>query len=167
MEAAEFENRIMKEAKLLEGFSYVLTRNRDDAMDLFQETFLKALTHKESFKEDTNIRAWLFTIMRNTFINSYRKSKRVNTIIENENIVSYFNNCVAQDCYTADHNINYEAVKEMIVSLPKEQSVPFEMMHQGYKYQEIADAFNISIGTVKSRIFLARKKLMDGLEDEQ
>ncbi len=167
MEAAEFENRMMKEAKLLESFSYVLTRNRDDAMDLLQETFLKALMHKESFKEDTNIRAWLFTIMKNTFINTYRKSKRVSMIIESENIVSYFNNCVAQGCYTADHDVNFQTIKEMIASLPEEQSVPFEMMNQGYKYQEIADAFDISIGTVKSRIFLARKKLMDGLEDEQ
>lgn len=164
MNTIDFEQRLLKEKKGLENFSFSLTQNREEAKNLVQDTFLKALMHKESFKEDTNIKAWLFTIMKNTFINNYRKNKRVGRVIEDENAISYINRNAGVSAFTADHDLNYENIKAKIKLLPKEQRIPFEMINQGYKYQEIADRFSISIGTVKSRIFLARKKLMDNLD---
>ncbi len=166
MDRDYFEKRLLEEKKGLEVFSFSLTQNREEAKDLLQETFLKALVHMDSFEENTNMKAWLFTIMRNTFINNYRKNKRVYNVIENENMISYFNSLSGVSDFTADHDVNYEKLLEFIKSLPSEQQIPFEMITQGYKYQEIADKFDISIGTVKSRIFLARKKLMDNLDED-
>ncbi len=163
MNATEFEKHLLKEQKGLENYSFFLTRSKEEAKDLLQETLLKALLHRENFKEDTNMKAWLCTIMRNTFINTYRRSKREKKIIENENTIAYYNGLSGVSTFTADHDLNYEIIRQKIATLPKEQRIPFEMINQGYKYQEIADTFMISIGTVKSRIFLARKKLMDNM----
>lgn len=167
MNKINFEQRLLKEKKGLENFSFSLTRDREEARDLVQDTLLKALMHKETFKEDTNIKAWLFTIMKNTFINNYRKNKRISRIIEDENIISYINHRAGISTFTADHDLNYENIQVKIRLLPEEQRIPFEMIYQGYKYQEIADYFFISIGTVKSRIFLTRKKLMDNLGTDE
>ena len=167
MNKINFEQRLLKEKKGLDNFSFSLTRDREEARHLVQDTLLKALMHKETFKEDTNIKAWLFTIMKNTFINNYRKNKRISRIIEDENIISYINHRAGISTFTADHDLNYENIQAKIRLLPEEQRIPFEMIYQGYKYQEIADYFFISIGTVKSRIFLARKKLMDNLRVDE
>ena len=74
MTAAEFSNQLLNLEQSLERFAYSLTANREDAKDLLQETFLKALTYKEKFEDNTNLKAWTFTIMKNTFINNYRKN---------------------------------------------------------------------------------------------
>lgn len=158
-----FEESLVKEQKGLDYFALSLTNNREEANDLVQETFLKALLHKESFNQDTNIKAWLFTIMKNTFINNYRRGKREQSLIESENLISVFNSESGVCPIGADHDLRYQNIKAAISTLPDEQRIPFEMINQGYKYQEIADKFMISIGTVKSRIFLARRKLMSSL----
>ena len=163
MENWNFEQSLVEEQKGLDYFALSLTNNKEEAHDLVQETFLKALLHKQSFNQNTNIKAWLFTIMKNTFINNYRRGKRERSLIESENLISVLNSESGVCPIGADHDLHYQNIKAAISTLPDEQRIPFEMINQGYKYQEIADKFMISIGTVKSRIFLARRKLMSSL----
>ncbi|MEE1220232.1 MAG: RNA polymerase sigma factor [Bacteroidales bacterium] len=167
MKNKKFENQLVESESVLENFAYSLTHNPDEAKDLVQETFLKALLHKKAYKEGTNLRAWLFTIMKNTFINNYRRNKKVQSVITKEDSTPWINNISGNVIYQADHNTKYTQIVMLINSLPEEQKIPFEMMNQGYKYWEIAEKFNIPIGTVKSRIFLARQKLNQLLDEEK
>lgn len=167
MKNKKFENQLVESESVLENFAYSLTHNPDEAKDLVQETFLKALLHKKAYKEGTNLRAWLFTIMKNTFINNYRRNKKVQSVITKEDSTPWINNISGNVIYQADHNTKYTQIVMLINSLPEEQKIPFEMINQGYKYCEIAEKFNIPIGTVKSRIFLARQKLNQLLDEEK
>ena len=167
MKNKKFENQLVESESVLENFAYSLTHNPDEAKDLVQETFLKALLHKKAYKEGTNLRAWLFTIMKNTFINNYRRNKKVQSVITKEDSTPWINNISCNVIYQADHNTKYAQIVMLINSLPEEQKIPFEMINQGYKYCEIAEKFNIPIGTVKSRIFLARQKLNQLLDEEK
>lgn len=167
MKNKKFENQLVESESVLENFAYSLTHNPDEAKDLVQETFLKALLHKKAYKEGTNLRAWLFTIMKNTFINNYRRNKKVQSVITKEDSTPWINNISGNVIYQADHNTKYAQIVMLINTLPEEQKIPFEMMNQGYKYCEIAEKFNIPIGTVKSRIFLARQKLNQLLDEEK
>lgn len=167
MKNKKFENQLVEFESVLENFAYSLTHNPDEAKDLVQETFLKALLHKKAYKEGTNLRAWLFTIMKNTFINNYRRNKKVQSVITKEDSTPWINNISGNVIYQADHNTKYTQIVMLINTLPEEQKIPFEMMNQGYKYWEIAEKFNIPIGTVKSRIFLARQKLNQLLDEEK
>lgn len=167
MKNRKFENQLVESESVLENFAYSLTHNPDEAKDLVQETFLKALLHKKAYKEGTNLRAWLFTIMKNTFINNYRRNKKVQSVITKEDSTPWINNISGNVIYQADHNTKYTQIVMLINTLPEEQKIPFEMMNQGYKYWEIAEKFNIPIGTVKSRIFLARQKLNQLLDEEK
>ena len=167
MSNKKFENQLVESESVLENFAYSLTHNPDEAKDLVQETFLKALLHKKAYKEGTNLRAWLFTIMKNTFINNYRRNKKVQSVITKEDSTPWINNISGNVIYQADHNTKYTQIVMLINTLPEEQKIPFEMMNQGYKYWEIAEKFNIPIGTVKSRIFLARQKLNQLLDEEK
>jgi RNA polymerase sigma-70 factor (ECF subfamily) len=167
MKNKKFENQLVESESVLENFAYSLTHNPDEAKDLVQETFLKALLHKKAYKEGTNLRAWLFTIMKNTFINNYRRNKKVQSVITKEDSTPWINNISGNVIYQADHNTKYAQIVMLINTLPEEQKIPFEMMNQGYKYWEIAEKFNIPIGTVKSRIFLARQKLNQLLDEEK
>ncbi|MBQ5873641.1 MAG: RNA polymerase sigma factor [Bacteroidales bacterium] len=167
MKNKKFENQLVESESVLENFAYSLTHNPDEAKDLVQETFLKALLHKKAYKEGTNLRAWLFTIMKNTFINNYRRNKKVQSVITKEDSTPWVNNISGNVIYQADHNTKYTQIVMLINTLPEEQKIPFEMMNQGYKYWEIAEKFNIPIGTVKSRIFLARQKLNQLLDEEK
>jgi RNA polymerase sigma-70 factor (ECF subfamily) len=167
MKNKKFENQLVESESVLENFAYSLTHNPDEAKDLVQETFLKALLHKKAYKEGTNLRAWLFTIMKNTFINNYRRNKKVQSVITKEDSTPWINNISGNVIYQADHNTKYAQIVMLINTLPEEQKIPFEMINQGYKYWEIAEKFNIPIGTVKSRIFLARQKLNQLLDEEK
>jgi RNA polymerase sigma-70 factor (ECF subfamily) len=167
MKNKKFENQLVESESVLETFAYSLTHNPDEAKDLVQETFLKALLHKKAYKEGTNLRAWLFTIMKNTFINNYRRNKKVQSVITKEDSTPWINNISGNVIYQADHNTKYTQIVMLINTLPEEQKIPFEMINQGYKYWEIAEKFNIPIGTVKSRIFLARQKLNQLLDEEK
>lgn len=105
--------------------------------------------------------------MKNTFINNYRRNKKVQSVITKEDSTPWINNISGNVIYQADHNTKYAQIVMLINSLPEEQKIPFEMINQGYKYCEIAEKFNIPIGTVKSRIFLARQKLNQLLDEEK
>ncbi|MBM3435061.1 MAG: RNA polymerase sigma factor [Bacteroidetes bacterium] len=167
MTAIEFNHKLLSLKDNLQYFAYSLTANHDDANDLIQDTYLKAIVHKDKFDPATNLKAWIYTIMKNTFINKYRKDIKVNTIIDNTKDLYYLNNSGQSDIVTPDSNYNHTELVRVIDNLEDDHRIPFQMHFQGYKYKEIAEALNLSIGTVKSRIFFSRKKLMEKLKDFQ
>jgi RNA polymerase sigma-70 factor (ECF subfamily) len=161
----EFTNRLVGLKDNLDYFAYLLTANEEDAKDLVQDTFLKALSHSEKFQPDTNLKAWTYTIMKNTFINNYRRNVKSGTIIDTTEDLHYLNNARISHEETAESKIAVKDILASISRLEEDHRKPFEMHTEGYKYKEIAEALELSIGTVKSRIFFTRKKLMEDLKD--
>lgn len=160
MTATEFSSMVQKISKSLKPVAMNLTRDADDAKDLVQETLLKALLNKDKFKAGSNLKAWLYTIMRNTFINNYNKITKRNSNIDSTEYFQYFN---TDENYIAKNGAVYTFVvsdiNEAISHLNEEYRTPFMMYYIGYKYLEIAEKLNIPIGTVKNRIHIARKEL--------
>src|SRR5690606_256835 len=134
---------------------------REEAKDLYQETAFRALSNRDKFIPGTNLKAWLLTIMKNIFINNYRKKVKANTIIDstdNQFLINSGANVVENG---AESQILIDEITAMIDKLDDSLRVPFEMHRVGYKYQEIADKLRLPLGTVKSRIFFARKELKE------
>ena len=159
MSTLEFTAQFDKVSNRLHTFAYNLTKNNEDAEDLFQETAYRAITNKEKFQPGTNLKAWLFTIMKNIFINNYRKKVKKRTIIDTTDNDYYINSGSNAINNTAESKIMMDELNDMIEDLDDSIKVPFEMHHIGYKYQEIADKLRLPLGTVKSRIFFARREL--------
>jgi len=159
MSTIEFYTKIDVLKSALNSFAYNLTKNSDDAQDLFQETAFRAISNKEKFRPGTNFKAWMFTIMKNIFINNYRKKVKANTIIDSTDNLFYLNSTSASISNDADRNILMKELEKMIDDLDVSIRKPFVQHYLGYKYQEIADELNLPLGTVKSRIFFARKEL--------
>lgn len=156
MTAFEFRTQIIHHTDFIESFAKKYTKSDEDAKDLAQETTLRALMNYTKFKTNTNLKGWLRVIMRNLFINGYRrKSGRVVTY----NTDSYLVQQGETDLYAPDSIINKELIEKLIASLPSDLRVPFVKHFEGFKYHEIASEMNLPIGTIKSRIFQARKAL--------
>lgn len=164
MSALTFNDRIIKMSDVLEYFALSLTKDKEQAQDLLQETLLKALTYKDKFTPDTNLKAWLHTIMRNTFINDYRKSTRARTVVTTKDDLEVLDFVPATTFAAPDSAISHKEIMQFINSLSEQYRVPFMMHFNGFKYKEIADELNIPIGTVKSRIYLAKQTLMSNLK---
>jgi RNA polymerase sigma factor (sigma-70 family) len=165
MTALEFNYQITGMRKNLENFALSLTANNDDAQDLVQDTFLKALIYRDKYAEATNLKAWLFTIMKNTFINNYRRKAKGNTILDVSEDLYYLNNTREAVYDRPDTTYSVKEIERSINELDKEYRLPFDLYNKGYKYKEISDMLDLSIGTVKSRIFFTRQKLMEKLKD--
>ncbi len=149
----------------LYAFAFRLTKDEEDAHDLLQETAYKAFKYKDMYQPRTNLRAWLMTIMRNTFINNYRQKKRrqvLNDTTSNDFLIDSGRLTVRN---SGESDITAEEITQLIDSLEDWLKVPFLMYLQGYKYDEIAEAMDIPLGTVKSRIFFARKKLQSAIQE--
>lgn len=159
MSTIEFNGRYEGMSKLLHAFAYNLTKNTEDAKDLYQETSFRALTNKDKFRPGTNFKAWLFTIMKNIFINNYRKKVRANTIMDSTDNNFYLNSGKAIIANGGESNIMMEELTTMIDGLEDGIRIPFMMHYEGFKYQEIAEELDLPLGTVKSRIFFARKEM--------
>lgn len=159
MSQVEFYSQFDKMTAMLQSFAYNLTKNSEDAKDLYQETAFRALTNRDKFRVGTNFKAWLFTIMKNIFINNYRKRVKANTIMDNTDNLYYLNSGKNSIENGADANILIKELNSMIEQLDDSTRVPFLMHYQGFKYQEIAEQLGLPLGTVKSRIFFARKDL--------
>jgi len=167
MTAIEFNHKLLDLKDRLQYFAYSLTANQEDADDLMQDTFLKAITNKDKFDPHTNLKAWVYTIMKNTFINKYRKDSKISTVIDNTKDLYYLNNSNSTLSASPDSVYNHNELVKVIDNLQDDHRIPFQMHFQGYKYKEIAESLDLSIGTVKSRIFFSRKKLMEKLRDFQ
>lgn len=159
MTAIEFDKKFNTMSTLLHSFAYNLTKNVEDAKDLFQETAFRAMTNREKFRTGTNFKAWLFTIMKNIFINNYRKKVKANTIIDSTDNMFYINSGKNTVSNGAESSILMKELSYRIDSLDDSIRIPFMMHYKGFKYQEIADELELPLGTVKSRIFFARKEL--------
>lgn len=159
MTTVDFSNKLDALSHLLHSFAYKLTRNVEDSKDLYQETAFRAITNKDKFRVGTNLKAWLFTIMRNIFINNYRKKTKINTIVDSTDNLFYINSGSESILNGAESSIMMAELMEMVHSLEESTKVPFIMHYYGYKYQEISDHLDLPLGTVKSRIFFARKTL--------
>jgi RNA polymerase sigma-70 factor (ECF subfamily) len=161
MSQPDFYNRFDQMSTLLHSFAYNLTKNVEDAKDLYQETAFRAMTNRDKFRPGTNFKAWLFTIMKNIFINNYRKKVKANTIMDSTDNLYYINSGSTIISNGAESNIMMKELITMIDELDDSVRVPFLMHYQGFKYQEIADHLELPLGTVKSRIFFARKELKE------
>jgi RNA polymerase sigma-70 factor (ECF subfamily) len=159
MSALEFDQMLLTNTEFLKPFAFTLTRDNELAKDLFQETLLRALANKEKYHDGTNIKAWLYTIMRNIFINNYRRKAKQNTIFDNSpnDFLLDFNQGAVSNA--AISSINIKEVKAAIFNLPSIFKNPFLLYFDGYKYHEIADMLGEPLGTIKSRIHFARKIL--------
>ena len=163
MTAVEFNTRIVQEKSSLKNFALSLTHNVDDALDLLQDTYVRALTYRNKFEENSNLKAWLFTIMKNTFINAYRRNTKIRQLISKGDDVA-MNRAFKQNSY--DHSESRIYAKEIIKQIERlddDYKVPFTRYYTGYKYEEIAKEMSLPLGTIKSRIFIARKILMDAI----
>lgn len=160
----EFNYQLTSLTGSLERFAYSLTSNFEDARDLLQETFVKAISYRDKFADNTNLKAWTFTIMKNTFINNYRRASKANTTFDHTDDLYYLNLNQESGIENPDEFLSAKEIRLNIDLLEDEFRVPFLMHLQGFKYKEIAEKLNLKIGTVKSRIFFTRKKLMDSLK---
>jgi RNA polymerase sigma-70 factor (ECF subfamily) len=164
MTAIEFNYALQTNTKTLKPFAMRLTKNYDDANDLVQDTLVKAFLNKDKYADGTNLKAWLFTIMKNTFITNYQRMMRKNTIIDTSDNLHYINSSdsiVQNDDYA---NFANEDISKALEKLDDTYKEPFMMYFNGFKYHEIAEKVAIPIGTVKNRIHLARKELKDLLK---
>lgn len=160
-----FKQRVLGLQSNLLSFAYQLTTDKEEARDLLQDTTLKALDNEEKYVDNVNFKGWIFTIMRNIFINNYRQTVRKATVIDQTEDLYHLN--ISQDSGLSTPEGSY-AVKEITAALDgfsDDYKIPFNMYVAGYKYNEIAEKMNLPLGTVKSRIFFARKRLREQLGD--
>lgn len=165
MTTVEFNKNLVSLEDNLMKFALSLTTDQAKAEDLVQDTYMKAITYKDKFVDYTNLKAWVFTIMKNTFINNYRRSVKENTIIDGSQDLYFLNMPQDSGFNSPESSYSLEELEKVVDSLEDEFRIPFRMHVQGFKYKEIADKLNLKIGTVKSRIFFTRKKLMELLND--
>jgi RNA polymerase sigma-70 factor (ECF subfamily) len=163
MSENEFGKQLTTLEKGLYNYARSLKLSTDDAKDLVQETFLKAILNREKYSDKGFLKAWTISIMRNTFINNYRRTTLMNQKIDQTNDSYFINqtNSVAQE--NPDSDYSFKEISNNIELLNKKFRIPFKMYVEGFKYKEISKTINVNIGTVKSRIFFARKELKDRL----
>ena len=160
-----FQDRIINLQDNLLSFAYQLTTNREQAQDLLQDTTLKALDNEDKYVDNVNFKGWIFTIMRNIFINNYRQSVRKATVIDQTEDLYHLNICQDSGLTTPEDSYAVKEISMALNSFSEYYRIPFNMFVSGYKYNEIAKKLNLPLGTVKSRIFFARKRLREQLKD--
>jgi RNA polymerase sigma-70 factor (ECF subfamily) len=155
---------ITEHSDKLRYYAYNLTKNDEEANDLTQETMYKALKNKEKYVDKKNLQWWLFTIMKNTFINQYRRKKYRQKLLEDSK------NLKKPELLKVDSEINLDMymirsdIRNAIMKLDGKYRIPFILFYKAYKYTEIAERLDLPLGTVKSRIYFARKMLMNELK---
>jgi RNA polymerase sigma-70 factor (ECF subfamily) len=159
MSAIDFDYIVSNNADYLKPFALTLTRDFESAKDLTQETLFRALANREKYNPGTNIKAWLYTIMRNIFINDYRKKSRQNTVFDNTPNDFLLDHNQSSVSNMAESNLSLKEAKQAVESLPEIFKQPFVLYVEGYKYNEISEYLDEPLGTVKSRIHFARKLL--------
>ncbi|MBN1821868.1 MAG: sigma-70 family RNA polymerase sigma factor [Prolixibacteraceae bacterium] len=165
MTQIQFNNALLGLQDKLHYYALSLTADKERANDLLQETFLKALTYREKFTQNTNFKAWIYTIMKNTFINDYRRNVKTKNTFEGTNNDFHLNFSKDKIYPGPDSFYSSKEINKSINALENEYKVPFTMFLEGYKYKEIADQLDLPLGTVKSRIFFTRKKLEKSLNE--
>jgi RNA polymerase sigma-70 factor (ECF subfamily) len=165
MNAVAFRRDLLEMQSELQRFAFKLTADKDEANDLLQETSLRALENMEKYTPDTNFKGWIYTIMRNIFINNYRKVLREQTFVDyTDNLHNIDSVQLTMDSVT-ENDYDRKELSRALNSLPDSSRVPFTMFLSGFKYREIAEKLSLPLGTVKSRIFLTRRSLQEELKD--
>lgn len=165
MATKEFQNKLLALQGNMRSFAYTLTTNRDEAEDLLQDTSLKVLDNEDKYYDNVNFKGWVLTIMRNIFINNYRKYVRNQTVVDSTEDLYHLNLSQDSGFNTPDGALTIKEINKVVGNFPEEYRRPFSMHLAGYKYQEIADSMELPLGTVKSRIFFARQELQKILKD--
>ena len=165
MTQIQFNNALLGLQDKLHYYALSLTTDQERANDLLQETFLKALTYREKFAQNTNFKAWIYTIMKNTFINDYRRNVKTKNTFDGSNNDFHLNFSKNKSYPGPDSFYSSKEINKSINALEDEYRIPFTMFLDGYKYKEIAEQLDLPLGTVKSRIFFTRKKLEKSLSD--
>lgn len=163
MSHIEFTQQYSALQAMLLNFALKLTKDEEAARDLVQDTALKAFKYRQMYRKGTNMGAWLMTIMRNTFINDYRKRKRrqiLNDNSPNNYLINSGNESVRN---IGEVNMALQEVQKVLTGIEDWARIPLLMHVEGYKYDEIAKELDIPLGTVKSRIYFARKQLKSRL----
>lgn len=165
MKTTTFAQNLLSIQTELFHFAFKLTADREEANDLLQETSLKALDNEEKYTSETNFKGWVYTIMRNIFINNYRKVLRDQTYVDQTDNQFYLNqgNNLAEDSLEGSYDL--KEIRRTVNELPKKYRIPFMMYVSGFKYREIADKLGLPLGTVKSRIYFTRQRLQEELKD--
>ena len=158
MTTLEFNKNVNTIESLLFGFAMRLTRNKENAKDLMQETLMRCFDKRNRFQKGTNFKSWATTVMYNSYINHYRKRKTRNKVIKPIEDFNYMveNKSTEGNAYSI---IMMKELRNMVGNLTDDYKIPFKMYVDGYHYDEIAKELGLPMGTVKSRIFYARKKL--------
>lgn len=165
MTAIEFNTQVSFLRNKLQYFALKLTADMEDAQDLLQDTILKALKFRDKFTDRTNLSAWMHTIMKNTFINNYRRKQRSGELFDNTKELYYLNMPQDSGFASPSSRLSEKELRAGINKLSEQYRIPFLKHVEGYKYEEIAEELDIPMGTVKSRIFIARKMLMEYFKD--
>ncbi len=160
---ALLEQQIVESQSYLQPFAMKLTKDREEAKDLLQETLTKAVRHKEKFQEGTNLKGWMYTIMRNTFISKYHRVTQRYTSLDTQEEAYKLDRRGQVTENGAIGSLIFKDVQVALDEVDEKFTVPFQMYFMGYKYKEIAEKLNIPIGTVKNRIHQARSQLQERL----
>jgi len=168
----KFENEFMPHLEALYNFAYKLTMNEDDAKDLLQDASIKAYRFIDSFEKGTNAKAWLFRILKNSFINDYRKKSKAPGMVDYQDVESYYNSDKGDSSREITVDLRAETVRdklgdEITIAL-NSLDVDFRTVIilcdlEGFKYEEMAKILDIPIGTVRSRLHRARNMLKEKL----
>lgn len=165
MRTANFAQNLLSLQPELLNFAYKLTADHEEANDLLQETSLKALDNEDKYTDETNFKGWIYTIMRNIFINNYRKTLRDQTYVDTTDNQYFLNQGIDIEVDSTEVAYDLKEIRHIVNGLSKEYRVPFAMYVSGFKYREIADRLGLLLGTVKSRIYITRQKLQQDLKD--
>lgn len=165
MNSVSFTQALLGVQDDLLRFAFKLTSDHEDANDLLQETSLKVLDNEDKYMPETNFKGWAYTIMRNIFINNYRRVVREQTFVDTTENLYHLNSGFEAVAESTDSAYDLKELHRIVNSLPKEYKVPFSMHVAGFKYREIAEKLGLPLGTVKSRIFFTRQKLQNELKD--
>ena len=165
MNSISFKKNLLSVQEELLRFAYKLTADREEANDLLQETSLKALDNEDKYNPYTNFKGWMYTIMRNIFINNYRKIVRDQTFVDHTDNLYHLNLPQDSGFDSTEGAYDIKEIHRVVNLLPNEYRIPFAMHVSGFKYREIAEKLSLPLGTVKSRIFFTRQRLQGQLRD--
>src|SRR3989339_1265206 len=169
---ADFQREAVPHMNAVFNFALRMTGDEDDADDLVQETYLKAFRFFDKFEKGTNCKAWLFRILKNSFINDYRKTTKEPNKVDYDDIQNFYENIKADEVETQHYeedafaNLLDDEISKAISELPEDfRTVVILSDIEGFTYEEIADFVDIPVGTVRSRLHRARKMLYVQLFD--
>lgn len=165
MKKVEFAEGILAIQPDLHRFAYKLTADRDSANDLVQDCMLQALDNREKFTYTKNLKGWMYTLMRNIFVNNYRRSIRETNLIDDSYSINQQMQIEDEDSDRFEFAYDMKQLYRVVHSIPDDMKIPFQMFVAGFKYREIAEKLGLPMGTVKSRLFFIRKRLKEELKD--